>query len=180
MLLLLCGADHRGRAAASFPRPWLDGPARRAACRRTCCAWSAPAPSSSARWGGSRRRTELAACAGVSLEEVLEAREAARARGGTSLDAPVGDEEGATIGDLVGDADEGFEQIDAALLADSLIATLAERDQTIVRLRFEQELTQQEIGRYIGCSQMQVSRLLRAALARLRAEASAAGLRPPG
>ena len=33
---------------------------------------------------------ELAAAAGVTLEEVLEAREAARARGGTSLDAPVG------------------------------------------------------------------------------------------
>ena len=49
--------------------------------------------------------------------------------------------------------------------------TLPERDQTIVRLRFEQELTQQEIGRCIGCSQMQVSRLLRAALTRLRAEA---------
>jgi RNA polymerase sigma-B factor len=122
---------------------------------------------------------ELAVAAGVTLEEVLEAREAARARGGTSLDAPVG-EEGATIGDLVGDADEGFDQIDAALLADSLIGTLAERDQTIVRLRFEQELTQQEIGRYIGCSQMQVSRLLRAALAQLRAEAFAAGLTPAG
>ena len=122
---------------------------------------------------------ELAAATGVTLEEVLEAREAARARGGTSLDAPVGDE-GATIGDLVGDADEGFEQIDVALLADSLIATLAERDQTIVRLRFEQEMTQQEIGRCIGCSQMQVSRLLRAALTRLRAEAAAAGLTPAG
>jgi RNA polymerase sigma-B factor len=123
---------------------------------------------------------ELAAASGVTLEEVLEAREAARARGGTSLDAPVGDEDGATIGDLVGDDDDGFELIDVALLADSLIATLAERDQTIVRLRFEQELTQQEIGRRIGCSQMQVSRLLRAALARLRSEAYAAGLTPAG
>jgi RNA polymerase sigma-B factor len=80
----------------------------------------------------------------------------------------------------VGDDDDGFELIDVALLADSLIATLAERDQTIVRLRFEQELTQQEIGRRIGCSQMQVSRLLRAALARLRSEAYAAGLTPAG
>ena len=49
-----------------------------------------------------------------------------------------------------------------------------------MRLRFEQELTQQEIGRRIGCSQMQVSRLLRAALTRLRAEAAAAGLTPAG
>jgi RNA polymerase sigma-B factor len=115
---------------------------------------------------------ELADAVGGSVEEVLEAREAARARGA----APLGDDEGATGGDLVGDDDDGFERIDTALLADALIATLPERDQVIVRLRFQQELTQHEIGRRIGCSQMQVSRLLRAALTRLRAEARAAGL----
>jgi RNA polymerase sigma-B factor len=119
---------------------------------------------------------ELAHAVGCSVEEVLEAREAARARGGTSLDAPLGDEEGATVGDLFGGEDVGFERIDAALLADALIATLPDRDQVIVRLRFQQELTQHEIGRRIGCSQMQVSRLLRAALTRLRAEARGAGL----
>jgi RNA polymerase sigma-B factor len=123
---------------------------------------------------------ELAAAVGTTVEDILEAREAARARGGTSLDAPVGDEDGATVGDLVGDEDDGFALIDIVLLADSLIATLPERDQVIVRLRFQQELTQQEIGRRIGCSQMQVSRLLRAALTRLRAEARTAGLIPAG
>jgi RNA polymerase sigma-B factor len=119
---------------------------------------------------------QLAAAVGSSVEEVLEAREAARARGGTSLDAPLGDDEGATVGDLFGGDDDGFERIDTALLADALIATLPERDQIIVRLRFGEELTQHEIGKRIGCSQMQVSRLLRAALTRLRAEARAAGL----
>jgi RNA polymerase sigma-B factor len=123
---------------------------------------------------------ELAAAVGTTVEDILEAREAARARGGTSLDAPVGDEDGATVGDLVGDEDDGFALIDIVLLADSLIATLPERDQVIVRLRFQQELTQQEIGRRIGCSQMQVSRLLRAALTRLRAEARTACLIPAG
>jgi RNA polymerase sigma-B factor len=67
-----------------------------------------------------------------------------------------------------------------ALLADALIATLPERDQVVVRLRFEEELTQHEIGRRIGCSQMQVSRLLRAALARLRAQALAEGVSATG
>ncbi|HWT26119.1 MAG TPA: SigB/SigF/SigG family RNA polymerase sigma factor [Solirubrobacteraceae bacterium] len=128
------------------------------------------------RLGREPTAAELAHAVGCTVEEVLEAREAARARGGTSLDAPVGDEDGATIADLVGDEDNGFARIDTALLADALIGTLSERDQVIVRLRFEQELTQHEIGRRIGCSQMQVSRLLRAALIRLRAEARAAGL----
>src|SRR3954470_8634252 len=66
---------------------------------------------------------ELAEAVGSTVEEVLEAREAARARGGTSLDAPLGDEEGATVGDLFGGEDHGFERIDTALLADALIAT---------------------------------------------------------
>src|SRR3712207_5232335 len=128
------------------------------------------------RLGREPTASELAAAVGTSVEDVLEAREAARARGGTSLDAPVGEEDGTTIGDLMGGEDDGFARIDTGLLADALIATLPERDQVIVRLRFQQELTQQEIGRRIGCSQMQVSRLLRSALIRLRAAARASGV----
>jgi RNA polymerase sigma-B factor len=45
---------------------------------------------------------------------------------------------------------------------------LTPRDREILRLRFEEDLTQTEISRQIGVSQMQVSRLIRQALARLR------------
>jgi RNA polymerase sigma-B factor len=121
---------------------------------------------------------ELAAALSTGVEEVLEAREAARARGATSLDAPAGEKDGTTVGELVGDEDDGFALVDTSVLADALIATLPERDQMIVRLRFEQELTQLEIGRRVGCSQMQVSRLLRSAMVRLRAEARATGVSP--
>jgi RNA polymerase sigma-B factor len=121
---------------------------------------------------------ELSAATGICVEDLLEAREAARARGASSLDAPVSDQDGATVGDLVGGEDDGFAKVDTTVLADALIASLPERDQVIVRLRFQQELTQHEIGRRIGCSQMQVSRLLRAALTRLRAEARATGVIP--
>jgi RNA polymerase sigma-B factor len=38
----------------------------------------------------------------------------------------------------------------------------------VVRLRFERDLTQQQIGEHVGISQMQVSRILRRCLARLR------------
>ena len=48
-----------------------------------------------------------------------------------------------------------------------------ERDQEVLRLRYEQDLTQSEIGDRIGCSQMQVSRILRGAVARLQAQAAA-------
>jgi RNA polymerase sigma-B factor len=58
-------------------------------------------------------------------------------------------------------------------LADSLdlrraVAQLPERDRRLVRLRFVDELTQQEVGRRLGVSQMQVSRLLVRVLATLR------------
>jgi RNA polymerase sigma-B factor len=40
-------------------------------------------------------------------------------------------------------------------------------------MRFEEDMTQAEIGAIIGVSQMQVSRVIRQALARLRAAADA-------
>ncbi len=45
---------------------------------------------------------------------------------------------------------------------------LSERDQEVLRLRFAEDLTQTEISKKIGVSQMQVSRLIRQSLARLR------------
>jgi len=128
------------------------------------------------RLGREPTAVEVAAGLGISVEDVLEAREAARARGRTSLDAPIGGEDDATVGDLVGDVDIGFAHIDTVLMAASLVATLPERERVIVNLRFHHEMTQQEIGKRIGCSQMQVSRMLRTALTRLHAQALDAGL----
>jgi RNA polymerase sigma-B factor len=42
------------------------------------------------------------------------------------------------------------------------------RSREVIRLRFEEDLTQREIGERLGCSQMHVSRILRDALRRLR------------
>ena len=53
-----------------------------------------------------------------------------------------------------------------------LLDVLPERERTILRLRFEQELTQREIGERIGVSQMQVSRLIRRSITALQAAAS--------
>ena len=48
-----------------------------------------------------------------------------------------------------------------------MLRTLTDRDRLVVELRFRDDLTQAEIGRRVGCSQMQVSRIVRAALAQL-------------
>ena len=49
-----------------------------------------------------------------------------------------------------------------------LIAALPDRERTVVRLRFFEDMTQTQIADQIGCSQMHVSRLLAKALNHLR------------
>jgi RNA polymerase sigma-B factor len=56
-----------------------------------------------------------------------------------------------------------------------LMRTITPREREVLRLRFEEDLTQAEIGEIIGVSQMQVSRLIRQAVARLRLAARTAG-----
>ena len=53
-----------------------------------------------------------------------------------------------------------------------MLDTLDERDRTIINLYYQDELTQAEIGRRLGYSQMHVSRLLRQAVERLRLAAT--------
>ncbi|HWT23660.1 MAG TPA: SigB/SigF/SigG family RNA polymerase sigma factor [Solirubrobacteraceae bacterium] len=118
---------------------------------------------------------ELAERLGCTLEEVVEAAEAAHARRGDSLDAPAVEREDAdTLGERLGIEDPGFEAAEASAMASHLLAALPERDRLAVILRFRDDLTQAEIGRRLGCSQMHVSRILRSALTRLRIEAEGA------
>ena len=53
------------------------------------------------------------------------------------------------------------------------------REREVLRLRFEEDLTQAEIGERIGVSQMQVSRIIRQSIARLRTVARTGGEDPP-
>jgi RNA polymerase sigma-B factor len=54
------------------------------------------------------------------------------------------------------------------MTVDAALEALGERDRMILRLRFQEELTQAAIGERVGLSQMHVSRLIRQALATLR------------
>ena len=111
--------------------------------------------------------TEVAARLGISVEDVLEALEAGHARRTLSLDAPsrVDDEDSLPALESIGDADPGYDRVEAELAADS--AGLEEREWQVLRMRFVDELTQQEIGDRLGVSQMQVSRISRRALWKL-------------
>jgi RNA polymerase sigma-B factor len=103
--------------------------------------------------------------------EVLEAMEAATTSRPASLDAPiVADSEGdaAPMAEHVGDVDQNLEHTEWGVMLEERLEQLDDREREVLHLRFVQDLTQTEIGERIGVSQMQVSRILRAALERLR------------
>jgi RNA polymerase sigma-B factor len=119
---------------------------------------------------------DVAVALDSTLEDVLEAMQAATAARTTSLDEPraSGDEEaGETRGEATGADDYGFDRAEERALLDSLMASLSPREREVLRLRFHEDLTQAEIGERIGISQMQISRVLRQALGRLHILAGA-------
>ena len=67
--------------------------------------------------------------------------------------------------EIVGQAELGYDAVEAQLAAEE--APLDERERRVLRLRFEQDLNQYEIGQQLGVSQMQVSRIMRRALRKL-------------
>jgi RNA polymerase sigma-B factor len=121
--------------------------------------------------GRSPTIAELAERLDVHRDEVVEAMDAAEAYRTASLDHPVGreEEEGASLGDQMGEDDPGFDlTVDREVLR-GLVTRLAERDKRILLMRFFRGMTQAEIGEEIGISQMQVSRLISRILSDLRA-----------
>jgi RNA polymerase sigma-B factor len=119
---------------------------------------------------------EVADCIGVSVEEVLEAMDAARAFDAVSLDTPRGPEgaEGAVYAETVGADDAAYETVEYNAVIAPTMAALPQRDRLILRLRFERDFTQSEIAERLGISQMHVSRIIRRSLERLRTVAEAA------
>jgi RNA polymerase sigma-B factor len=118
---------------------------------------------------------EIAEVAGIDTEQVLEAMEASAAYRATSLSLPRGDDEeaGETLGDTVGVAEEGFGRAEDRATLARLLQTVSPREREVLRLRFEEDMTQAEIGELIGVSQMQVSRIIRQSISRLRTVAEA-------
>ena len=171
----------RGRAFSSFAIPTIAGEIKRYYRDRT---WSVHVPRDlqeralavarvrgelETERGRSPTATEIAERLEITEEDVVEALQARHAHGATSLDAPAGDHEsGAVIADLLPSHEEGFARVETAADLEALGRVLQPRERLIVRMRFERDMTQREIGDLVGLSQMQVSRILRDALARLR------------
>jgi RNA polymerase sigma-B factor len=119
---------------------------------------------------------EIGEVLGAEEEEVLEALQAGGAYRAISFDAPRGnggDEDITTLADSIGIDESGFDRAEERATLSRLLTTVTQRERDVLRMRFEKDMTQAEIGAVIGVSQMQVSRVIRQALARLRAAAEA-------
>jgi RNA polymerase sigma-B factor len=131
----------------------------------------------SKRLGRSPKVREVALAVGCSVEQVLEASEAAASYEALSLDAPAAEDgdgaEPATLVDLLGHEDAAYRLVESRDAIAGIWGALPQLERKVVELRFVHDLTQREIGERIGYSQMHVSRLLRRALARIDQAAAA-------
>jgi RNA polymerase sigma-B factor len=125
-----------------------------------------------ARLGRSPSIAEIAKEFQTTPEQVLEAMEAGSAYAPQSLSAgPDGDSELDPM-ETIGTVDEEFARTDERTSLEPALELLPEREQLILKLRFEEGLTQTQIAEKIGISQMHVSRLIRRSLERMRAQLS--------
>jgi RNA polymerase sigma-B factor len=114
---------------------------------------------------------ELARYLDVKLEDVLIGLDAGTAHFSTSLDAPPaspGGEEPQPLGEMFGSEDDGYSLVEAKLSLEAAIPRLPHLERVALSLRMQHGLKQTEIAERMGCSQMQVSRLLRGAAAHAR------------
>lgn len=102
----------------------------------------------------------------VSTDDVFAALEAAAAYRAAPMSSFATDDDRSPLERRMGH--DPSDDTERGVLLEQLLATLPEREATIVRLRFFEDLTQNEIAERLGISQMHVSRLLRRSLAELR------------
>jgi RNA polymerase sigma-B factor len=115
--------------------------------------------------------TELADRLGVAPEDVTEAMEMGPAYLPLSLDQAVGSADGGdtrSVADQIGTTDPELDRVEMRDLLNRAMEHLTPRERAIMAMRFYEEMSQSEIARRLGISQMHVSRLQRAALEQLR------------
>lgn len=120
------------------------------------------------------RPSELAERMGVPEEAIIEASEAGPGLHCTSLDSPAA-VDGTPLVDRLGTVDVALGRIDGTATVADGMRHLRPREQRILQLYYFDGLTQADIAQRVGLSQMQVSRLIRLSLRRLRRHAEERG-----
>lgn len=118
----------------------------------------------SLRLGREPTLSELSAATGLDVEEIAANDTAMQSV--TSLQGECG-EEGFTLESVLGSAGMEDELVERLTLYQAIDA-LPEREQMVIRLRFFKNLTQDRTAKVLGVSQVQVSRIEKKAITRLR------------
>jgi len=171
----------RGIAFSSYAMPTILGELKRYFRDKT---WSVRVPRDlqelglgveragerlTARLGRPPTVDEVADAVGAAREAVLEAREALGAYHAGSLEeSRSGRADDDALLSVLGCDEDGYDRVEQRVLLDGMLRRLTRRERDIVRLRFVDDLTQTKIAEEVGLSQMQVSRVLRRSLDRLR------------
>jgi RNA polymerase sigma-B factor len=122
-----------------------------------------------AKLGRSPSIAEIAAEFQTTPEQVLEAMEAGSAYAPASLSHGPGGEDGDLDPmETIGSTDAEFSRSEDRASLEPALQRLPQREREILRMRFEDGLTQTQIAERIGISQMHVSRLIRRSLDRMR------------
>lgn len=116
---------------------------------------------------------QLAGFMNISPDELLTLLDAAQRQNAVSLDSAVGDDGESTLEAFLGRPDQRFEQMERVDMVRSLLSRLDAQEQQLLALRYREQLGQRECAKQLGISQMQVSRLERRILSRLKAMATA-------
>ena len=124
------------------------------------------------RLGRSPRPSEIAAETGLGVDDVIDGLIAGASYHTTSIDMQFGDDASPAIRDSLGRRDERIGQVDELVSVRPAIDALPARERRILVLRYFDSMSQSQIAREVGISQMHVSRILAATLARLRAVVS--------
>ncbi len=124
-----------------------------------------------AKTGRKPRVQEIAQYLELSTEDILIGLDAIRTRYAVSLDAPSHssalDSEPESLAGTIGAEDEGLGLVETSISVSAALRRLPYQEREALRLRLREDLKQTEIATRLGCSQMQVSRLLRRAAARV-------------
>jgi RNA polymerase sigma-B factor len=113
---------------------------------------------------------EIAKAVEGSPEQVLEALEAGSARSTVSLSASTDPDGDLDPLETIGTEDEEFERVEQRASLEPALEVLPDREREILRMRFEEGMTQTQIAERVGISQMHVSRLIRKSIERVRHE----------
>lgn len=112
---------------------------------------------------------ELAAAMEITPDELLMLLDLRNQTDIASLDAPVNEENDADLSAMLGNNDAGFERVEQAQWMEWILSKVDEQERKLLTLRYRDRLGQRETAKRLGVSQMQVSRMERRVLARLRA-----------